>query len=128
MLSDLSTKDPELYKNLMFLKGYEGDAEDLCLTMSVTENDFGEGKEIELVPNGANVDVTNANKLRYIHLVAKYHMSDRIKTQSEAFSRGLWEVIPKIYLKLFNEKELQILISGVGGGAIDVDDMRRNCQ
>ena len=33
MLSDLSTKDAELYKNLMFLKCYEGDAEDLCLTM-----------------------------------------------------------------------------------------------
>jgi ubiquitin-protein ligase E3 C len=128
MLSDLATKDAELYKNLMFLKHYEGDAEDLCLTMSIMENDFGEGKVVNLVPNGENVDVTNANKLRYIHLVAKYHMSDRIKVQSEAFAKGLWEVIPRAYLHLFNEMELQVLISGVGGGVVDVDDMRRNCR
>lgn len=31
MLNDLGVLDPELHKNLMFLKNYEGDAEDLCL-------------------------------------------------------------------------------------------------
>jgi len=128
MMSDLSTKDKELYKNLMFLKHYEGDAADLCLTMSVMEDDFGEGKEIPLVPGGADIDVTNMNKLRYIHLVAKYHMSDRIRVQSESFARGLWEVIPPQYLHLFNESELQVLVSGVGGGKVDVEDMRRHCQ
>ena len=55
-------------------------------------------------------------------------MSDRIKAQSEAFARGLWEVIPKMYLKLFNEMELQVLISGAAGGAIDVEDMKSNCR
>ena len=41
------------------------------LSCSIAEIDFGGGCEVELVPNGANVDVTNSNKLRYIHLVAK---------------------------------------------------------
>ena len=66
MLPDLSTIDPQLYNNLMFLKNYEGDAEDLCLTFTVANDDFGGSREIPLVPNGANVPVTDENKRRYI--------------------------------------------------------------
>lgn len=66
MLPDLATMDQTLYNNLMFLKTYEGNAEDLCLTFTVANNDFGTNKEIELIPNGANLDVTDANKHRYI--------------------------------------------------------------
>lgn len=66
MLPDLSSVDSQLYNNLMFLKTYDGDAEDLCLTFTVTNNDFGGNKEIPLIPNGANIPVTNHNKQRYI--------------------------------------------------------------
>lgn len=64
--SDLSTMDVQLYNNLMFLKTYEGDAEELCLTFTVANDDFGGKKEIALIPNGADIPVTNANKHRYI--------------------------------------------------------------
>lgn len=128
MLSDLATKDRELYKNLMFLKEYEGDAEDLCLTFTVTQDDFGNGGEVELIPGGKDLDVTDRNKMRYIHLVAKYHMSDRIKLQSEAFRRGLGDVIESSWLRMFNEQELQILISGVGSGDLDIADLKRNVR
>lgn len=66
MLPDLSTMDPQLYNNLMFLKTYDGDAEDLALTFTIANNDFGVNKEIPLIPNGANIPVTNTNKQRYI--------------------------------------------------------------
>jgi ubiquitin-protein ligase E3 C len=66
MFSDLSTIDSQLYNNLMFLKTFDGDAEDLCLTFTVSVNDFGGTREIPLIPNGGNIDVTNANKHRYI--------------------------------------------------------------
>ena len=128
MLSDLATKDRELYKNLMFLKEYEGDAEDLCLTFTVTQDDFGGGGEIELIPGGKDIDVTDKNKMRYIHFVAKYHMSDRIKLQSEAFRRGLGDVIEASWLRMFNEQELQILISGVGSGDLDISDLKKNVR
>jgi ubiquitin-protein ligase E3 B len=36
LINDLSTLDQELYKNLMFLKRYEGDIGDLCLTFSIS--------------------------------------------------------------------------------------------
>lgn len=66
MFSDLSTIDSQLYNNLMFLKTFDGDAEDLCLNFTVAVNDFGGTREIPLVPNGCDIDVTNANKHRYI--------------------------------------------------------------
>lgn len=128
MLPDLSTIDPQLYNNLMFLKTYDGDAEDLCLTFTVTNDDFGGTREIALIPNGSNVEVTNVNKHRYIGLVAKYYVVDRVREQSEAFTRGLWDVIDKNWLRLFNEPELQVLISGPSDGKIDIEDMRRNTR
>lgn len=128
MLPDLSTLDPQLYNNLMFLKTFDGDAADLCLSFTVTNDEFGGNTEIPLIPNGSEVDVTNANKHRYIGLVAKYFVVDRVKEQSEAFTRGLWEVIDRSWLRIFNEPELQVLISGPSDGKIDVDDMRANTR
>jgi len=128
MLSDLSTIDPQLYNNLMFLKNYDGDAEDLYLTFTVANNDFGGNKEVNLIPNGADVMVTNMNKQRYIGLVAKHHVCDRLREQSIAFTRGLWEVIDGSWLRLFNEPELQVLISGSSDGKIDIEDMRSNTR
>jgi hypothetical protein len=128
MLPDLSTVDPQLYNNLMFLKTYDGDARDLCLSFTVTTDDFGGTKEIPLVPKGDSLEVTNANKLRYIGLVAKYYVVDRVKEQSEAFTRGLWEVIDRSWLRIFNEPELQVLISGASDGKLDVEDMKANTR
>ena len=49
----------------MFLKTYTGDVSDLCLTFTVANDDFGVNEE-PLIPNGANIEVTNENKRRYI--------------------------------------------------------------
>jgi len=41
LINDLATLDKDLYKNLMFLKTYDGDISDLCLTFSITDDAFG---------------------------------------------------------------------------------------
>lgn len=61
-------------------------------------------------------------------LVTKHYVVDRVKEQSEAFTQGLGEVIDKSWLHIFNEPELQVLISGASDGKIDVEDMRANTQ
>lgn len=127
LLTDLGTIDPQLYGNLMFLKSYDGDVSDLCLTFTVANDDFGVS-EVPLVANGENIEVTNENKRRYVYLVAKHHVSDRIKEQSDAFCKGLWDVIERPWLRLFNEPELQVLISGSSDGKIDVYDMKSNTR
>jgi len=128
MLPDLSTMDRTLYNNLMFLKTYEGDAKDLCLTFAVAKDEFGNNEEIPLIAGGRDKEVTNLNKHRYIGLVAKHYVCDRVKEQSEAFRRGLWDVIEKRWLRIFNEPELQVLISGSTNGSIDVEDLKANAK
>lgn len=128
MLADLHSVDAQLYNNLMFLKNYNGDVADLSLTFTVVAEDFGGSKEIPLIPNGSKIDVTSSNKHRYIGLVAKYYVVDRLKDQAEAFTRGLWDVIDRGWLQLFNEPELQVLISGSSEDKIDVPDMRSHTR
>lgn len=128
MIPDLSTMDRTLYHNLMFLKTYDGDAKDLCLTFAVAKDDFGCNEQIPLLPEGENLDVTNYNKHRYIGMVAKYYVYDRVREQSEAFRRGLWDVIEKKWLQIFNEPELQVVISGSMDGTVDVEDMKANTK
>jgi ubiquitin-protein ligase E3 C len=53
---------------------------------------------------------------------------DRLREQSEAFTKGLRDVIDQSWLRIFNEPELQVLISGASDGKIDVEDMRANCR
>ena len=45
-VNDLPTLDAELYRSLMLLREYEGDAEDLSLTFTLTEDHLGEIKEV----------------------------------------------------------------------------------
>lgn len=54
-LNDLKSLDPELFKQLIFLKTYEGNVEDLMLSFSVSdENELtGERREVELFAGGA---------------------------------------------------------------------------
>ena len=51
-VDDLSSLDPEIYKNLMMLKYYEGNAEDLGLTFAINEDNLGSNRTILLVPDG----------------------------------------------------------------------------
>ena len=99
-LNDLKSLDPELFKQLAYMRTYEGDAEDLMLTFSVTdENEVtGERKEVDLMPGGTQVAVTNKNKFRYVYMVADFRLNRRIKAQTDAFIRGFHEVIPLAWL------------------------------
>ena len=58
--------------------------------------------------------------------MAKYHVCDRCKEQSEAFARGLWDVIDKQWLGIVNEPEMRVLFSGPCDGMIDILDMKAN--
>lgn len=40
----LASLDPEVYKNLLFLKSYDGDVEELGLNFTVVNNDLGEAQ------------------------------------------------------------------------------------
>ncbi|KAL7750716.1 ubiquitin-protein ligase (E3) [Sorochytrium milnesiophthora] len=122
-LDDLPSLDPELYKNLLFLKNYTGNVEDLALSFSLSLDEFGQSKTVELVPNGKELAVTNDNRIRYIYLVANYKLNVQIARQCAAFFSGLSDLINPRWLQMFDPRELQMLISG-SEKPIDVADMQ----
>ncbi|KAM7531658.1 hypothetical protein LguiB_035068 [Lonicera macranthoides] len=126
-LDELSTLDPELYRNLMYIKHYDGDVMELSLDFTVTEESLGKRHVVELKPGGKDVSVTNENKLLYIHAMADYKLNRQVLPLSNAFYRGLTDLISPSWLKLFNASEFNQLLSG-GNYDIDVDDLRNNTR
>ena len=80
-VNDLKSLDFDLFKSLNNLKNYDGNIEDLCLTFSIAdENEVtGEKREIDLIPDGSQIAVTNQNKFRYIYMMADFRLNKRIK-------------------------------------------------
>ncbi|KAI8583464.1 hypothetical protein K450DRAFT_223827 [Umbelopsis ramanniana AG] len=124
-LDDLPSLDYELYKGLINLKNYDGNVEDLCLDFSITDNNVESSEIIDLIPNGRNVPVTNENRIRYIYLVANYRLNIQIGRQCKAFFRGLSTIIDPKWIRMFNQKELQVLLGGASI-PIDIEDLRAN--
>ncbi|EKM54444.1 uncharacterized protein PHACADRAFT_174950 [Phanerochaete carnosa HHB-10118-sp] len=117
---DVEWVDPEYYKSLCWI--LENDPTLLDLTFSVEADEFGVTKLIELKENGAHIPVTNENKREFVQLSANYRLYSSIKDQIEALLTGFYEIIPKDLIQIFDEKELELLISGTPD--IDVDEWR----
>ncbi|EPS68435.1 hypothetical protein M569_06334, partial [Genlisea aurea] len=126
-LNDLPSLDPELYRHLIFLKHYKGNISQLELYFVIVNNEYGEQTEEELLPGGKSMRVTNDNVITFIHLVANYRLNFQIREQSAHFLRGFQHLIKKDWIDMFNEHELQLLISGSVDG-MDVDDLRSHAN
>lgn len=81
----------------------------------------------DLKPDGANITVTNENRLVYISYMARYRLQVQPYLQTTAFLRGLASIIQPSWLSMFNQIELQMLISGTSS-SVDVDDLRQNTE
>lgn len=77
-IHNLSSLDPLMYKNLVFLKNYDGDVSELNLDFTVVDNELGANHTTELKPNGAQVPVTQQNRIEYIHLMADYKLNKQV--------------------------------------------------
>ncbi|CAN6440352.1 unnamed protein product [Victoria cruziana] len=126
-IDELSGLDPELYRNLMYVKHYDGDVRELSLDFTVTEESLGKRVVTELKPGGANLTVTNENKLQYVHAIADYKLNRQIFPLANAFYRGLVDLISPSWLRLFNASEFNQLLSG-GEHDFDVDDLKNNTR
>lgn len=123
-LNELQSFDNELYNNLKFLKTYKGDVSDLSLYFTIVDGNDS-NKEVELIPHGRTIPVDNTNKFRYIYLMANYKLNEVTKLQTQAFLLGLQKVVPMSYLQLFDEYELQMVLSGALN-ALDIEDLKKN--
>ncbi|NP_001164707.1 neural precursor cell expressed, developmentally down-regulated 4-like [Saccoglossus kowalevskii] len=121
-LNDMESVDSEYYNSLNWIM--ENDPEDLDLTFCVDEELYGQTLTKELISNGNNIKVTNDNKSKYVDLVIKWRFAYRVQNQMAAFTSGFQELIPLDLLKIFDENEIELLLSGLGD--IDVNDWRKN--
>jgi hypothetical protein len=126
-VDDLPTLDPQLARNLASLKSYPGDVSELGLTFSLTDQVLGHPKEVDLITNGHNIPVNASNAALFVHRVADYKLNQQLRTAVAAFLRGLHSLIPRAWISMFNDRELQELIGGVeGGAALDIADLQRH--
>ncbi|KAL4922773.1 hypothetical protein BDW62DRAFT_2898 [Aspergillus aurantiobrunneus] len=129
-LNDLKDLDSGLYQGLLQLKNYPEDVEDFSLNFTVTDTiplSDGRSRTItrDLKSNGSDTAVTNQNRLVYISYIARYRLQVQPALQTNAFLQGLGQIIQPSWLSMFNQSELQTLVSGESGD-IDVMDLRRN--
>jgi hypothetical protein len=92
--------------------------------------DTGEGlgrpETIELIPNGHNIPVTNANLIEYLKEQTKYRLFTRAKSQLCEILRGFYEIVPEPFISVFNSQELELLLHGIPN--IDITDWRNNTE
>jgi len=124
-VEDIEAVDPAYYKNLVWM--LQNDITDVLeLTFTAESDFFGRKEVIELVPGGKELRVTEANKRVYVDLMARHVMTTSIRAQIAAFLEGFWELVPKHLISIFNDHELELLISGLPD--IDVADMRAHTE
>ncbi|CAK9163642.1 unnamed protein product [Ilex paraguariensis] len=129
---DIEAIDPDYFKNLKWM--LENDISDILdLTFSIDADEEKlilyertEVTDYELIPGGRNIRVTEENKHQYVDLVAEHRLTTAIRPQINAFLEGFNELVPRDLISIFNDKELELLISGLPD--IDLDDMRMNTE
>ncbi len=59
-------------------------------------------------------------------MITQLKMTSSIRQQLKAFLTGFYEVIPRDLIGMFDEQELELLISGLPN--VDVDDLQANTE
>ncbi|XP_043191371.1 ubiquitin-protein ligase E3B-like [Amphibalanus amphitrite] len=126
-VDELPSLDPELYKNITYIKRYDGDVQDLGLTFSYDQDVMGQLVTHDLIPGGRVIPVTNENKIQYVYHLAHFRMQTQIKEQTAAFIRGFRALVRPEWLQMFSPPELQRLIAG-DNVDLDVRELRKYTQ
>ncbi|KAH7463158.1 hypothetical protein KRP22_001765 [Phytophthora ramorum] len=118
--SDLEFLDAELHRHALWLRDNEG-AEALALDFTV-QRQANNGTVIteELKQGGKDIPVTDANKEEYLTLLLRHKMFAGVHDQLEALLQGLYDVLPRTLLAVFDYQEMELLLCGVP--SIDVAD------
>eukprot|EP00051_Salpingoeca_urceolata_P014735 m.187982 g.187982 ORF g.187982 m.187982 type:complete len:1178 (+) comp18172_c1_seq1:291-3824(+) len=124
-LEDMAQVDPTYYNSLVWM--LENDITDVIDNTFCDEHQaFGKTEYIDLKPNGSEIPVTESNKREYVKLIVRHRLLHWIKDQSEAIVTGFRELVPPDFLAMFDEREMELLICGLG--EIDLDDWRQNTE
>uniref|UniRef100_A0A8C7ZG43 HECT-type E3 ubiquitin transferase n=1 Tax=Oryzias sinensis TaxID=183150 RepID=A0A8C7ZG43_9TELE len=124
-LDDMESVDPDLHNSLVWILGNDITGV-LDHTFCVEHSAYGEIIPHELKPNGKSISVTEDTKKEYVRLYVNWRFLHGIEAQFLALQKGFNEVIPQHLLKAFDEKELELIVCGLG--KIDIVDWRSNTR
>eukprot|EP00981_Chlorochromonas_danica_P012989 scaffold5636_cov159-Ochromonas_danica.AAC.10 len=129
-MPDLEFIDDDLYRNLLYLRSSGNNAEALELDFSLSFPCPGCGAgtvhTIDLLPNGRDIAVTEANKEHYLQLRFSHAVFSSIRDPLRALLCGLEEVVPLSLLSVLDYMELDLLLSGLSH--VDLEDWKRHTQ
>ncbi|KAF0695565.1 Aste57867_13605 [Aphanomyces stellatus] len=118
--ADLVAMDPQFHKSLQWIR--DNDVTDVLYeTFSITR---AHNVVVDLKENGRNVDVTEANKAEYVHLMMQWRTEFAVRPQLDAILTGMHMLLPTSALHCFEWTELDLLLNG--NPTIDVDLLRAN--
>uniref|UniRef100_A0AAX7TYR6 HECT-type E3 ubiquitin transferase n=1 Tax=Astatotilapia calliptera TaxID=8154 RepID=A0AAX7TYR6_ASTCA len=124
-LDDMESVDPDLHNSLVWILDNDITGV-LDHTFCVEHNAYGEIIQHELKPNGKSISVTQDTKKEYVRLYVNWRFLRGIEAQFLALQKGFNEVIPQHLLKAFDEKELELIVCGLG--KIDINDWKSNTR
>ncbi|GAA6056481.1 hypothetical protein JCM3770_007023 [Rhodotorula araucariae] len=111
-LEDMAVIDQQMHQSLTWMS--ENDITNIVeLDFTSQHESFGALETTELLPGGAEITVTEENKHEYIQLLCQHKLRGRVEAQLEAFKLGLGEIVPLNELQVFDEKEFELIVSGV---------------
>jgi hypothetical protein len=120
---DLSELDYDYWKNLKSLVDLGDSVEDACVDFTAMEDHLGAKKQVELIPNGANIDVTKENLSEFLEASLRYRLMDRIKPQLTELLLGFFDVVPEPALTILDPNELELVLCGLP--TIDIADWQK---
>lgn len=121
---DMAFKTEAFFNSMLQLLDMKPeDIQYLCLDFTVPDARNKE-RVYPLKPGGENIPVTGDNVKDFIQLAATYKLLDSIAPMLGALLSGLFDVVPELYLMVFDFPELELLLGGVP--TIDIEDWEAN--
>ena len=109
---ELRQVQPDLWRGLRSLLEYDGDVETAFMADFAIETDFlGHTQLTELVPGGADVPVTNANRQEYVAAYSEHLLGSSVAPQFAAFQKGFLLLCDGIAFSFLSPLELEELVS-----------------
>ncbi|KAH9487956.1 E3 ubiquitin-protein ligase ubr5 [Bulinus truncatus] len=102
LVEDAETKDAQLIFTALDLN--------FCVELSAEEG----GEQVELVPDGAEVEVSAQNVHNYVRKYAEYRMVVVAEKALRNLRLGVFDVIPSNSLDGLTAEDLRLLLNGVG--------------
>ena len=126
-LEEMKFYDLSLYKSLKTILETKISTNESLKEMTFTYNlTDGKGKpyQVELVPEGSNMHLTDDNKNTFIEKVIYYETYVRYEEQIEKIREGFFSLFKEETFKLFNPEEFNFQLSGQK--TIDLEDWKKN--